>query len=461
MQLFPSAIACNNKSSLAGKKKTCQIDLKKELVCYMKMQRLFIYVLLQVFCISLFSQQKNVWIQVEVDSTLASYPQWIYLYYYKRNDLLIEDSAFIAPRHASATLQAFIEEQTGMQITFSQKGPNHVHLVVTPRDKIRLEVNKEDGGGMVWKEVEGSPATNENARIMLQRKKNSLMLLDLENALYSLTDTDSLELQSMQDSIDRLNRKEKDLKLYVVKKSVYPWNVWSALLSPILKKELGLDSVKVLWKEACRRFPNHRQLHTLYDSSYIAPPASKAGIWGGKRIMAIINKKFIALKEETQKEEFERSRLPEDMRPSNIPPLEGQYALFDFLLQNDEGKAVSLKQLQADSKYMLIEFWASWCIPCIQGMGLLKRIEKKYGDKLRICLVSLDKEEDYWKNAIKRHGLETFINLRAVENGVLNRDIERLNIKQIPFNYLLDAKGNIIAINLFGEELASKMKKIF
>lgn len=408
---------------------------------------------------STYAQRKNLLLHVKVDSVLSSCPQWIYLYYYNHNDLLIEDSAFISPASDEAVLTAYIPEQTGMQLTFSKKGPNHVLLVGTPQDTINLCVNEEDGIGMVWKEVEGSPATNENSKVMNMGKRNSLLLLNWQSSIFSITDKDSVELQKLQDSIDMLNQKEVDMRLYIIKHSKHPRNVWSALLSPEVTRALRRDSVIRLWQEARLRFPNHQNLQTLYDTTYVTPPETAKSKHDTPRIMSILKEKFMAIRMENQKKES--ISFSEDMEPAKIPPLRGNYALTDFVLQNDKGEAVSLKQLQSSSKYLLLDFWASWCIPCMKNMGLLKRIQKEYGNKIRICLISLNKEESYWKNAIRLHGLNSFDNLIATKDGVLDAAIERLEIKQIPFNYLLDPGGNIIAINLFEEELASKIKELF
>lgn len=423
------------------------------------MKRILVAMATWMMHVPAFSQTPNVVVNLKADSVLASFPQWIYLYYYRGNDLLIEDSAFISPKHTTASMQAWIEEQCEMQITFSRKGPNHIFLIVTPQDSITIEVDERDGGGMVWKKVQGSPATNEEAEKKNAWEMPCLRLFQLENALYSISDGDSAELRKMQDSIRILKEYGKRLNLRIVKESIHPENVWGALLVPALTQQISRDSLLLLWKEACLRFPDHKKLQNLYNPQHTSPPATKEGIWGGKRILEILNHKFRTIQEE-KAEKRKDNPLPEDMQTPPVPPLRGYQTLQDFCLPDENNQPIRLKEILGTSQFVIVDFWASWCIPCFKSMNLLKRIQKEYGDRITVCLVSLDKKKYYWKKAIKKHQLETFINVNAVENDRLHPDIERLEIQQIPFNYLLDSKGSIIAVNLFDKELAKKIKEI-
>lgn len=174
----------------------------------------------------------------------------------------------------------------------------------------------------------------------------------------------------------------------------------------------------------------------------------------------LIREKFIRIRDE-QKEAEKHPIIKENEKNYLLPELEEKYALYRFALKSYQGDTVSLTQLCNNNKYVLIDFWASWCIPCMKGMGLLKRIREQYKDKISICLISLDVKKEYWMNAIRRYQLEEFTNLLATEDGKFNKEIERLKTETIPHNYLLSPKGEIVAIDLLGAELAEKIKELF
>ncbi|WP_175545810.1 TlpA disulfide reductase family protein [Sinomicrobium oceani] len=129
----------------------------------------------------------------------------------------------------------------------------------------------------------------------------------------------------------------------------------------------------------------------------------------------------------------------------------------DFSQINDQGVEVSLSDLRG--KYVLIDFWASWCGPCRAEYPYLKRVYKKYGHKnFEILGVSLDDKESVWRNAITSNGFE-WIQLADLK-GRHNAVAIAYGISAIPQNFLIDPQGIIIAKNLRGEELEEKLSEI-
>jgi peroxiredoxin len=131
----------------------------------------------------------------------------------------------------------------------------------------------------------------------------------------------------------------------------------------------------------------------------------------------------------------------------------------DFTQNDVNGSPVTLSSFRG--KYVLIDFWASWCGPCREENPNVVRTYKKYKDKnFTIIGVSLDRPEGRtaWLNAIKSDGL----NWTQVSdlNFWSNKVAVQYFINEIPSNFLIDPKGKIIARNLRGEELDQKLAQV-
>ena len=129
--------------------------------------------------------------------------------------------------------------------------------------------------------------------------------------------------------------------------------------------------------------------------------------------------------------------------------------------QNDTlDQPVALSSLRG--KYLLIDFWASWCGPCRQENPNVVKVFNQYKDRgFHVLGVSLDRagQKDKWMKAIHDDQLTwTHVSdLKFWDNAVS----KQYGIRAIPQNLLLDPNGKIIAKNLRGEDLAKKLASIF
>ncbi|SEA63821.1 TlpA disulfide reductase family protein [Pedobacter hartonius] len=128
----------------------------------------------------------------------------------------------------------------------------------------------------------------------------------------------------------------------------------------------------------------------------------------------------------------------------------------DFTMNDTNDQPIALRSFRG--KYVLLDFWASWCGPCRTENPNLVKAFANYKDKnFTIIGVSLDQpgKKDSWLAAIKKDGLEW---TQLSDLKFWNSETAKLyGIRAIPQNYLLDPDGKIIATNLRGEELNSKL----
>ncbi|MCW3116451.1 MAG: resA 7 [Chitinophagaceae bacterium] len=132
----------------------------------------------------------------------------------------------------------------------------------------------------------------------------------------------------------------------------------------------------------------------------------------------------------------------------------------DFTQADLKGNIISLSDFKG--KYVLLEFWASWCIPCRQQNPFLKKLYDQYKDRNFIILgISKDNKDQKqaWIDAIKKDGI-TWPQLSDPEG---NESIiaRKYNVQPIPANFLIDPAGKIIATELYGDALQAKLKKLF
>jgi peroxiredoxin len=129
----------------------------------------------------------------------------------------------------------------------------------------------------------------------------------------------------------------------------------------------------------------------------------------------------------------------------------------DFMQQDQNGKDVKLSSFRG--KYVLVDFWASWCGPCRQENPNLVNAYNNYKDKnFTVLGVSLDRARDPWLKAIKDDNLNwtQVSDLKFWSNAVA----VQYKIQSIPQNMLIDPKGVIIAKNLRGPELNARLAEL-
>jgi peroxiredoxin len=126
----------------------------------------------------------------------------------------------------------------------------------------------------------------------------------------------------------------------------------------------------------------------------------------------------------------------------------------DFTLADTSGKPVALSSFKG--KYVLVDFWASWCGPCRhENPAVVKAYHKYHPKGFTVLGVSLDEKKDKWEEAIGKDHLNwtQVSDLKGWQTSVAGL----YGIKGIPMNFLLDKEGKIIAKGLRGEDLEKKL----
>ena len=181
--------------------------------------------------------------------------------------------------------------------------------------------------------------------------------------------------------------------------------------------------------------------------------------WWGPFLMLNLMNWF----EEDQKEWFEafspevqksyygqivyKELFPETLEGKNAPR---------FTVTDSGGKKVTLQELQKNKKYILVDFWASWCAPCRKEIPNLKALYDRFAAKgLGIISISIDKDQKAWEKALSEEQLPwpNFLDDSGISDAY--------GVKTIPAIFLLDANGKVLSIKLRGETLQKKLEELF
>jgi thiol-disulfide isomerase/thioredoxin len=131
----------------------------------------------------------------------------------------------------------------------------------------------------------------------------------------------------------------------------------------------------------------------------------------------------------------------------------------EISLPSPEGDTIKLSSTRGS--VVLLDFWASWCSPCRQENPNLVKAYNLYNRKgFKIFQVSLDKTKEAWIKGIEDDHLDKWIHVSDIQywNSVV---VPLYKIESIPCNFLLDKEGRIIASNLRGEKLQTKLAELF
>ena len=218
-----------------------------------------------------------------------------------------------------------------------------------------------------------------------------------------------------------------------------------------VKELLQSDEYQAMLKADKEFFDN---VENTYDKLFMD---NKDTFWGPLMMISLtsyftddMKKTYEALSQEA-KDSYYGKKVKDELYPAGK---EGT-KVPDFTVTDNAGKSVTLAELCQGKKYILIDFWASWCNPCRKEIPNLKKIYKEYADKgFQIISISIDKKKADWEKALKEENLEW-------PNFLDNGDVAiAYKVKMIPTMYLIDTNGVMVGEDLRGEALAEKLGQL-
>jgi len=132
----------------------------------------------------------------------------------------------------------------------------------------------------------------------------------------------------------------------------------------------------------------------------------------------------------------------------------------EITMTKADGTAFSLSTLKG--KMVLIDFWATWCAPCVEEQPELKALYDTYSDKVKnnqfeILGISLDRNKESWQKAIDRFSINW---IQISDLKFWKSPVAKLyEVDELPFNIIIDGQGTILAKNLHGKDLEEFLKK--
>ena len=133
--------------------------------------------------------------------------------------------------------------------------------------------------------------------------------------------------------------------------------------------------------------------------------------------------------------------------------------LLDLPVIDTKGNEVMLTTVLPQKKYVLIDFWASWCGICIHAMPEIKQIAEKYNDVLGVIGVSIDEKESAWKAAMQRNP-DPWAQYMTTDEGYRTISKKYQLGAGVPYYLLLDDKGCVLKSPGNPEEISELLKKL-
>ncbi|MBP6686873.1 MAG: AhpC/TSA family protein [Lacibacter sp.] len=310
------------------------------------------------------------------------------------------------------SLKGKAAEESLLQLRFPQIENGPLFFVINDKSDITIAGDWKDIRKLSYK---GSPSSERLREFIDSLSATQQKLGNMQYELQNVIQGDSLRnLQQVA-----MTNMVTSFKTYVKKIAMEDKSPMVSMFATSINTGTDAAENEAMYNNLLKRFPKHTGIQTVvkqYRESVAAAPQA----------------------------------------PKQNTPAIGTMAP-DITMPDVNGKNFSLSSLKG--KYVLVDFWASWCGPCRGENPNLVAAYNKYKSKnFTILGVSLDKTKDAWLEAIKKDGLSwTHISdLKFWDSEAVGL----YGFNGIPYNVLLDPTGKIIADNLRGSDLERKLEEV-
>lgn len=424
------------------------------------MKRLKGLILGLLVSISSSAQNNQFAITLKVDSAIASEPQKVYLYSMIERQMQLHDSLSIDSVNRIGTMHGSIPYEYNVNILFTRRGPQMVPVVVKNGDSISIHVGDEDDGFRTRfiDKVEGSPSTLEMVRYYQKHDSLRSEYSDLFSKMqtYNISDEqrDSLKklaeqakVRQLRYRLDYANTGKSPYCVIDVANDVFYSHRKHPSMSPYTEEE-----VDAMMNSLLKRFPDYPPMKAFVNDSTLGNymSAESFAIW----------------------QDFELRRYSRRFQVENDDSIIKPLKVGDYMNLSLAGPGNGNINYYR-GKYVLVDFWASWCQPCMAQMENIRLAAEMFNEDLQVCMIGMDENRKQWWTTVKKMDMRNkdqsqtehpykIQHYRAFDDktGKMYSGYHRLGIKTIPHNYLVDRSGRIIAKNISITLAIDKLKEL-